>query len=232
MSKLTALLGVLVAALLVTMTPAPSGAQTFDKLANLTFTGPVQVPGATLPAGTYRFRLANPESSRNIIQVMSRDGSVVHAMFYTMSDRRMEVTEDAVLTFKETPAGVPPIARSLFYDNELSGYEFMYLGQPPVMRPAMRPQPPITYTRIPAATPPAPVAEPAPAPEPVFAEPAPPLAFDASPALAPSEVTIAPDTTAPAELPHTATLLPLFGAGGMVSLVLGLSVGLVRRRLV
>ena len=225
MSRRITFFGALAAAILATITPAPAGAETIDKLANLTFTGPVQVPGATLAAGTYRFRLANPESSRNIVQVLSHDGSSVYAMFYTMPDVRTEVTDDAVVTFKETPAGVPPVVRSLFYGDEHTGYEFLYTGKKPIMTAAVTPQPPITYTRI--ATPaPEPISEPAPAPVPKAAEP---LAFTPTvPAL--TETTEA--TQAAEELPKTGGLLPLLAFGGMASLVLGLGVGLVRRRLV
>ena len=39
-----------------------------SKLTYLTFSGPVQLPGITLPAGTYRFELADPDSSRRVIR--------------------------------------------------------------------------------------------------------------------------------------------------------------------
>ena len=67
MTKLS-ISGVTLALLIAVLTPAPTGAfYTNDKLAFLTFSGPVQVPGATLQAGTYRFRLTNPETSRNVL---------------------------------------------------------------------------------------------------------------------------------------------------------------------
>jgi hypothetical protein len=75
-------------------------------------------------------------------------------------------------------------------------------------------QPPITYTftpppRIEEAVAPAP-------PEVTFAEPEP--------------VPAAEPVPAPAELPRTATLLPFLTAGGLLSLVAGLGLGLLRRR--
>ena len=36
---------------------APASADTWNKKTFLTFSGPVQVPGVTLPAGTYTFKL-------------------------------------------------------------------------------------------------------------------------------------------------------------------------------
>ena len=82
MFRLT-LLGVVVSAVMAVLTPAPVSAMTYEKLAQLTFTGPVQVPGVTLNAGTYRFRLTNPDTSRNVLQVLSNDGSITYGMFNT-----------------------------------------------------------------------------------------------------------------------------------------------------
>jgi hypothetical protein len=104
----------------------PARAETIDKLTYLTFSKPVQVPGATLDAGTYRFRLTNPETSRNVLQVLSRDGYTVYAMFHTIPDRRSTMTSESTVTFRETPAGIPPAVKSLFYGGELRGYEFVY----------------------------------------------------------------------------------------------------------
>lgn len=218
MSRLS-LSGIALAALMAAMmTPAPVSALsdvTYDKLTYLTFSGPVQIPGATLSAGTYRFRLANPETSRNVLQVLSNDGAIVYSMFHTIPDSRTELTEHSMVTFRETPAGVSPAVRSLFYGGEYRGYEFIYPAGEPNMIAEVRPQPAITYTPFPAA-----VAAPAPvavaAPEPVAA-PAPEPAVEPAPAPA-------------AELPKTASPLPLVGAGGLTSLLAGLGLGLYRRR--
>src|SRR6266540_1495723 len=71
---------VVVATVIAVMTPAPvTGAETYDKLAYLSFNGPVQIPGVTLSAGTYRFRLTNPDTSRNVLQVLSNDGDRLRA---------------------------------------------------------------------------------------------------------------------------------------------------------
>lgn len=201
--------------LIAVMTPAPAGAVTYDKLAYLTFNAPVQIPGATLNAGTYRFHLTNPDTSRNVLQVLSNDGSVVYAMFHTIPDSRVSLTEDPFVTFRETPVGVPPAVKTLFYGGEYHGYEFVYPKGGPNMIAELVPQPPITYT----FTPPPRIEEPiAPAePEVTFAEPAEPV---------PAAEPVPP----PAELPRTATPLPLLTAGGLVSLVAGLGLGLLRRR--
>ena len=217
MSKLT-LISVLVAGCLVTMTPAPLGATTYDHLAYLTFSGRVQVPGATLDAGTYRFRLADPDSGRKVLQVLSENGSEVYAMFQTMPDSRRTATNTATVTFMETPAGVPPAIRSLFYGGQLHGYEFVYPRGGPIMIAEFVPQPEVTYSSFPPPTLPDARVVPAPAavPEP---------AAVAEPVPAPAQEPVAP----PAELPRTATPMPMVAIGGFVTLLAAFGVGLLRK---
>lgn len=213
MSRLT-ISGVAVAALMAVMTPAPVHAFTYEKLTYLTFSAPVQIPGVTLSAGTYRFRLTNPDTSRNVLQVLSNDGSVVYAMFNTIPDRRSVVTEESTVSFRETPEGVPPAVKSLFYGGEYSGYEFVYGKGWPIMIAELAPQPEITYSPAPTAVAPEPVVA-APAPEPVAEQPV------AEPAFEPAPVE---------ELPHTASPLPFLAIGGFASLLAALGMGLLRRR--
>lgn len=209
-------LAVVVAALIAVMTPAPvTGAETYDKLAYLSFNGPVQIPGVTLSAGTYRFRLTNPNTSRNVLQVLSNDGAIVYAMFHTIPDIRASLTDEAIVTFRETPVGVPPAMRSLFYGGEYWGYEVVYPKGGPNMIAPVVPQPEITYAAIP---PPEPIA--APVPEPVI-EPA-------IEPLAPAEPVAEPVGEPAPELPRTASPLPFLAAGGLLSLLAGLR--LLRRR--
>jgi hypothetical protein len=205
-----------VATLLAVAAPMPASGVTYDKLAYLTFTAPVQIPGATLSAGTYRFHLTNPETSRNVVQVLSKDGSIVYSMFHTIPDRRVSLTEDPVVTFRETPVGVPPAVKSLFYGGEYRGYEFVYTKGGPNMIAEVAPEPEITYTPYPTPA----------APEPVFEEPAvaPVIEQPAEPtteASAPQE---------PAQLPRTASPVPFVALGGLTSLLVGLALGLLRRR--
>lgn len=215
MSRLFAT-GVGAVALVAVMTPAPASGVTYDKLAYLTFSAPVQIPGVTLRAGTYRFHLANPDTSRNVLQVLSNDGSVVYAMFHTIPDSRTSLTEDPTVTYRETPAGVPPAVRSLFYGGEYRGYEFVYPKSGPNMIPEVFPQPEITYSPLPAEPAPEPVAE----PEVERVEPEPVA----------EQVAEAVPEPAPVELPRTATPLPVAAVGGLASLLAGLGLALLRRR--
>src|ERR1700688_4086370 len=64
---------VLAGALMVGLFAGPSAraaqASEADRLTYVTFSGPVEVPGVGLSAGTYIFKLADPETSR-VIQVL------------------------------------------------------------------------------------------------------------------------------------------------------------------
>jgi LPXTG-motif cell wall-anchored protein len=201
----------------ISLAPAPASGigTTYDKLAYLTFSAPVQVPGARLSAGTYRFHLTNPDTSRNVLQVLSNDGEIVYAMFNTIPDSRTKLTPEADVTFLETPAGAPPAVRSLFYGHEYGGYEFVYPKGGPNMIAEIVPQPEITYT-----------VEPMPVIEPPYE----PLALEpvAEPAIEPVGEPV--PEPAPAELPRTATPFPIIALGGVASLLAGLGLGFLRRR--
>jgi len=113
-------------AVLVTFVTAPSTAQPLDKRTYFTFSGPVAVPGATLPAGEYLFRLANPESGRNVVQVMNADGSKPLGMFFAIRAERRDASDKPEVSFIETAAGNPAAVRTWWYPGERSGYEFIY----------------------------------------------------------------------------------------------------------
>jgi hypothetical protein len=216
MSRRTVVLSIVAGAFVAATAGTPASALTYDKLTYLTFSGPVQVPGVTLDAGTYRFHLADPSTSRNVIQVLSNDGSIVYAMFFTLPDRRVAATEGPTVTFMEVPVGVAPPVKSLFYPGELRGYEFLYPSGGPDMTVRVMPQPEITYAPIVAA-------ESISSTEPTLAaEPLPPT-------YAPATAAVAEPVAEPA-LPATASPLPLAALGGVVSLILGLGARSLRRR--
>jgi hypothetical protein len=207
---------------------APLDAETIDKLTYLTFSRTVQVPGVKLDPGTYRFRLANPDTSRNVIQVLSHDGSTVFAMFHTLPDSRTTVTRESTVTFRETPAGVPPAVKSLFYGGEHGGYEFEYPKRG-LVTAELTAQPEITYApnTVVAATESSAEAEVR--AEPAKAEPTP----EPVPTPEPAESAVAaPGAEAQAsqpELPRTASPVPLVALGGFASILAGLGAGLFRR---
>jgi len=116
---------VLAVALFV-VTSRSARADEFDRLMVITFSGPVEVPGAVLPAGTYQFKLADPNGDRNVVEIRSDDGSKVYATLLTIPDERSTPTDDPVVTFEERAAGSPEAIRALFYPGETTGMEFVY----------------------------------------------------------------------------------------------------------
>jgi hypothetical protein len=101
-------------------------ADEYNKQTFLTFSGPVQLPGVTLAAGTYMFKLADPEFERRAIQVWDKDGTKLYTTLLTIPDQRMKVTDQPVVMFNERPSGEAQAIRSWFYPDESYGFEFIY----------------------------------------------------------------------------------------------------------
>jgi hypothetical protein len=87
----------------------------------LTFDHEVQVPGATLPAGTYRFTLIPPTTMR----VTSEDGANVYATFDTTPIARELTTTHAHVRFERMPDGATRLV-GLFAEGSSSGYSPLY----------------------------------------------------------------------------------------------------------
>jgi hypothetical protein len=104
-----------------------SGAHAFtwDKRTNFTFSQPVALPGATLPAGTYTFRLANPAEGRGVINVSNRSGTVNYQL-QAMPAYRVDTPKESGIRFLETSAGVPPAIDTFWYVGETRGFRFIY----------------------------------------------------------------------------------------------------------
>jgi hypothetical protein len=86
----------------------------------------VTLPGVTLPAGKYIFRLADPDSSRKVINVLSEDGKRSLAMLQTIPNQATKAPKDAEIRFMETSAKVPPPVKTWWYAGKAIGYEFIY----------------------------------------------------------------------------------------------------------
>ena len=116
------------AVLVVLVCALASGANAFtsDKRTYFTFNQPVALPGMTLPAGTYMFRIANPDTSRNVIQVANKQGTESYALLHTVQASRPDAPKDSEIRFRETAAGAPPAVGSYWYMGERNGYEFIY----------------------------------------------------------------------------------------------------------
>jgi LPXTG-motif cell wall-anchored protein len=91
-----------------------------------TFSQPVAMPGVTLPAGEYLFRLANPESGRDVVHVLSADGRTPYGLFFSLPADRPQPAPTPEVRFMETAEDMPPAIRTWWYPGERRGYEFIY----------------------------------------------------------------------------------------------------------
>jgi hypothetical protein len=120
----------LATALVALLGPPAASAQSVpeDKRVFFTFSGPVAVPGVTLPAGQYLFRLPTKIASgeRHVMQVLSADGKNSYAMFFGISANRVDYPTKPEIRFMETAAGMPPAVKTWWYPGDKAGYEFIY----------------------------------------------------------------------------------------------------------
>jgi hypothetical protein len=106
---------------------APAAAQKLaDERTFFTFSEPVELPGMTLPAGKYMFRIADTNSGKKIVQIFDESGMTIHATLLSIDARRMEPTEEATVEFLETAANQPRAIRVWWYPGDLTGHEFVY----------------------------------------------------------------------------------------------------------
>ncbi len=102
-------------------------ADDWNKKTIVTFSEPIEVPGGViLPAGTYVFKLLDSQSNRHVVQIFSEDEKHVFATILAIPNWRLVTTDKTVMTFGESPAGIPQAIRAWFYPGANSGEEFVY----------------------------------------------------------------------------------------------------------
>jgi LPXTG-motif cell wall-anchored protein len=98
-----------------------------DARTEFTFNQPVELPGVTLPPGTYTFRFVDSTTGRKVMQVQAKDASSkTYGMFLTINAERPKPSNDAELRFLETPAGQPAAVKTWWYPGNTIGREFIY----------------------------------------------------------------------------------------------------------
>jgi len=217
-----------------------ANADEWDRKTIITTSEPIEVPGATLPAGTYVFKLADTtDASRHTVIIQNQRENHTYATILAIPNYRLKPTGKSRFMFWETPAGAPKALRAWFYPGDNMGQEFAYKKD----RATQITQTTKTQEQVPvdtnnevaqAAPAPAPETEPAPAPvetaqntPPPAPEPAPVAEAPApapEPAPAPAPVEVAQNTT-PNELPQTGSNMPLLALFGFSSVGLSLLVG-------
>lgn len=114
-------------AVLASGMPGVAHAQSLtDHRTDITFSQPVMLPGVTLPAGTYQFRLVNPYSSHRTVQVLSADGRTPYAMLPAIPALRAESSMTPDARFIEAPRTVAWPLKQLWAPGSSYGWEFLY----------------------------------------------------------------------------------------------------------
>jgi hypothetical protein len=92
----------------------------------VTFSGPVEIPGKALPAGTYVFKLLDSTGSRDIVQIFDKDEKKLIATLLAIPDYRMKPSDKPIITFEERPAGTPEAIKAWYYPGDTYGEQFVY----------------------------------------------------------------------------------------------------------
>jgi hypothetical protein len=190
-----------------------------------TFSGPVEIPGQVLPAGTYVFKLANSHSNRNIVQVFNQDENRIFGTFLAIPDYHLRPSDKPIIKFAERAAGSPEAIKAWFYPGRNYGHEFVYPKTEALALAKVNhtPVPSMPTELTPNTTKPAVTMD---GPEVVAMNAAPlkaekPTGEEVELAevfvIADTQVS-APRAELPETLPTTATSLPLIGLIGLLSL--------------
>jgi hypothetical protein len=105
---------------------ASASASPVDRLTKFTFNQPIAVPGVTLPAGTYVFKLADPSTERKIVQILDADTMQSYALLQAAPRYRSESGAAAALTLVDTGPGMPAAVHVWWPFGESMGFEFLY----------------------------------------------------------------------------------------------------------
>ena len=112
---------------LVGLVAAAPGDASVDsgRTTQLTFSGPISLPGVTLGAGTYIFERAAPLSAIEVVRVSSRDRRIVYYMGYTELVRKPRGMTSPI-AFGEARAGAAVPIRDWYPTGSDTGHRFRY----------------------------------------------------------------------------------------------------------
>ncbi len=115
-------------AVLSALAPGTAAAQdsNWDQRTYFTFSAPFELPGKTLPAGGYLFRLVDSPSSRHTVQVFDKDEKEIFATVLAIPAQRMEPSGEPEVRFMEVAASQPPAIRTWWFPGRTTGHEFIY----------------------------------------------------------------------------------------------------------
>src|ERR1700733_5110536 len=103
-----------------------ANADLWDHRTIFTFSGPVEIPGQVLDAGTYVFKVVDSASDRNVVQVFSEDDNHLYGTFLTVPDYHQRPSGKTIINFEERAAGDPEAVKAWFYPGDNYGHDFVY----------------------------------------------------------------------------------------------------------
>lgn len=125
------------------LVPGASATQ-WNQATRLTFNKPVELPGVSLPAGTYVFTIMPNNPDRNIVEVWNADRTKLYTTILAIPDYRLHVTTKPVLTLSENAPRSPEEVKAWFYPGDQFGHEFVY-PKSQATRIASRTHEPVLY---------------------------------------------------------------------------------------
>jgi LPXTG-motif cell wall-anchored protein len=206
-------------------------ADEWNKKTTLTINEPIRVPSCcnpdhsvTLQPGTYVIALVDSTSDRHIVRIFAEDGKTVITTILAIPNYRLKATSKSSFQFWEVPAGQTKAMRAWFYPGDNFGQEFAYpkdvavelsaFVKAPVPVVAVQSEDELKTAEVAVVQPTGEYV--APVKVEAYVAPAPIAAPAAD--VAPAEVAPAEVTPEVAELPHTASTMPLIGLLGLLSL--------------
>jgi hypothetical protein len=99
-----------------------------DQSIKITFSQAIEIPGQVLPAGTYLFKLADP-NDLDVVRIFNSEGTRLYATLQTITAERGKPTGETVVVLAEQPEGRPETLVKWFYPGNTSGHELVYSKQ-------------------------------------------------------------------------------------------------------
>lgn len=103
-----------------------AAADDWNQATKMNFSEPVEIPGVTLPAGTYWFVLADTQGEQQMVQVFNADRSKLYTTEQIVPTERQHATNEVELQFAERSHSQPEALLKWYYPGRLTGQEFLY----------------------------------------------------------------------------------------------------------
>jgi hypothetical protein len=97
-----------------------------EKAVKVTFSAPVEVPGAALPPGAYLFQVM-PNTNGNLVQIWNEDHTKFYTIALTIPDSSpRQPTDKPVIMFAKNEPDAPPAVQEFYTPGEDYARKFVY----------------------------------------------------------------------------------------------------------